>query len=224
MPSKYSVFLLDDHVVMRTGLKNLIEHTGQYEVIKEFGNGKDFIDAMPFEEQPDVIILDIAMPLMDGKELMQWLKEHDYDLPVLILTLDTGEKTIIELFRMGVKGYLPKTCTPEILYKALDDIIKTGYYHNEFTVLALQTETGRHRETEREKVLKQLTEREKIFLQLVCNPEEYTYEQMADLLNVHRRTVDNYRQAMFEKFNIKSKTGLVLFAIKYGLIDIAIKE
>lgn len=213
------VYLLDDHVVIRKGLKELIEQSGKYQVAAEFNNGQDFVDAMPLQKVPDVVILDVEMPVMDGRAVVRWLKENEHEFPILILTLDTGEKTIIELFRMGVRGYLPKTCTPEDLYKALDDIINEGYYHNEFTIMALQAEGSRRKESEREKVLNKLTERETVFLQLVCNPEEYTYEQMADILNVHRRTIDNYRQAMFEKFNIKSKTGLVLFAIKYGLIN-----
>lgn len=220
-PKTWSVCLLDDHVVIRKGLKQLIEQTGRYKVITEFDNGQDLMEALPFETEPDIIIADVEMPVMNGKEMMRSMKEQNYSYPTLILTLDTGEKTIIELFRLGVNGYLAKTCTPDILYKALDDIMTTGYYHNEFTIMALKADEGQQKLSERDKVLSQLTDREKVFMQLVCHPEEYTYEQMADLLNVHRRTIDNYRQAMFDKFNIKSKTGLVLFAIKYGLIDLA---
>lgn len=216
--SKLSICLVDDHTVVRKGLKELVECLGDYEVSHEYANGKELVNAMPFAEPPALIILDITMPVMGGKEVMQHFKEHDVQIPVLILTLDTSEKTIIELFKLSVRGYLPKNCSPEELKKAIDDVTTTGYYHNELLLKALSTET-KSPEDEREKIIKQLTRRELDFLQLVCDEKEYTYEQMADKLGVHLRTVDGYRKAMFEKFNIKSKTGVVLFAIKYKLVE-----
>lgn len=213
-----SIFLVDDHTVVRKGLKELIECLGDYTITAEYASGKELIDALPFPEPPDIIILDITMPVMDGKQVMEYFKEHDIQIPVLILTLDTSERTIIDLFRLGVRGYLPKNCSPEELKKAIDDVSTTGYYHNELLSKALSNETATA-DNEREKIMAQLTRRELDFLQLVCNEEEYTYEQMADILGVHVRTVDGYRKAMFEKFNIRSKTGVVLFAIKYKLAD-----
>lgn len=213
-----SIFLVDDHTVVRKGLKELIECLGDYTITAEYASGKELIEALLFPEPPGIIILDITMPVMDGKQVMEYFKEHDIQIPVLILTLDTSERTIIDLFRLGVRGYLPKNCSPEELKKAIDDVSTTGYYHNELLSKALSNETATA-DSEREKILAQLTRRELDFLQLVCNEEEYTYEQMADILGVHVRTVDGYRKAMFEKFNIRSKTGVVLFAIKYKLAD-----
>ena len=142
---------------------------------------------------------------------------------MLVLTLDTTDKTIIELFKLGVRGYLSKSCTAEVLKRAIDDILDTGYYHNELLSNALLANEHGGRKDERQKVLDKITEREKIFLQMVCDEKEYTYEQMADMLKVHRRTIDGYRESLFDKFNIKSKTGLVLFAIKYRLIELPVK-
>lgn len=215
-----SIVLVDDHAVVRSGLKGLVESMGTNKVIREFDNGKQLIDGLAEGMQPDMIIMDLTMPVMDGKSTMKWLQENNVVYPVLILTLDTNDETIIELFRLGARGYLPKSCTADMLKKAIDDIIHTGYYHNELLSHALQASSARNKKDERHDVQNQLTEREKTFLQLVCDEHEYTYEQMADILKVHRRTIDGYREALFEKFNIKSKTGLVLFAIKYGLTDI----
>lgn len=213
-----TICLVDDHIVVRKGLKELIECLGDYSVSSEFNNGKELTDAIPFDEQPSLIILDITMPVMDGKAVMEYFKGNNIDIPVLVLTLDTSENTIIELFRLGARGYLPKNCSPEELKQAIDDITNSGYYHNELLIKALSTDK-KSPVDERQRILDDLTKRELDFLQLVCNEEEYTYDQMADLLGVHVRTVDGYRKALFEKFNIKSKTGVVLFAIKYRLVD-----
>lgn len=219
MSNDISIVLVDDHTVVRNGLKSLIERMGNYTISYQFDNGKRFIDAIPLPQQPDLIIMDLTMPEMDGKETTKWLKEHSINYPVLILTLDTTEKTIIDLFKLGVRGYLPKSCTAEVLKKAIEDVITTGYYHNELLTKALTQEENKPKDKE-QGLITQITDREREFLQLVCDEHEYTYEQIADIMKVHRRTVDGYREAIFSKFNIKSKTGLVLFAIKYNLISI----
>ncbi len=152
---------------------------------------------------------------------MEYFREHEITIPVLILTQDTTESNIIEFFKLGVHGYLRKNCTPEELKSGIDNIVQTSYYHNELLVKALSN-NAHHKSDEREHVMAQLTGRELDFLRLVCNEQEYTYEQMADILGVHLRTVDGYRKALFEKFNIKSETGVVLFAIKYRLINIPV--
>lgn len=216
--SKISLFLADDHTIVRKGLKELIECLGDYEVTAEFSSGKELVDALPQLNPPDLLVLDITMPVMGGREVMEYFRDREIGIPVLILTLDTTESNIIEFFKLGVRGYLRKNCTPEELKSAIDNIVQTGYYHNELLAKALSNNT-RHKADERELVLSQLTARELDFLRLVCNEQEYTYEQMADILGVHLRTVDGYRKALFEKFNIKSKTGVVLFAIKYRLIE-----
>ena len=137
MSNDISIVLVDDHTVVRNGLKSLIERMGNYTISYQFDNGKRFIDAIPLPQQPDLIIMDLTMPEMDGKETTKWLKEHSINYPVLILTLDTTEKTIIDLFKLGVRGYLPKSCTAEVLKKAIEDVITTGYYHNELLTKAL---------------------------------------------------------------------------------------
>jgi two-component system invasion response regulator UvrY len=213
-----SIILVDDHTIVRKGLRTLIESMGGYMIQGEFDNGRHLTDNIPLPIAPQLIIMDIAMPLMDGKKTMEWFAENNISYPVLILTLDTSEKTIVELFRLGVRGYISKTCTAQELKQAIDDIVQTGYYHNEFMINALHRGIRETEDDRKKKIITHITEREKLFLQLVCDEKEYTYDQIADIMDVHRRTVDGYREALFEKFNVKSKTGLVLFAIKYGLV------
>ncbi len=213
-----SIILVDDHAVVRNGLKVLIERMGNYTIVGEYDNGRDLIDNIKQHQTIDLILLDLTMPVMDGRETIIQLQQNNYNYPVLVLTLETDEQYIIDLFRLGIKGYLPKSSKAVILKSAIDDIIHTGYYHNEMMAKALTTKSGA--KNHKDKILEQVTDREKQFLTLVCAAEEPTYEQIADQMNVSRRTVDGYREALFDKFNIRSKTGLVLFALKYGIVTI----
>lgn len=216
MSHKINIILVDDHPVVRNGLKALIERLGNYEVINEYDNGEDLINDIPFSTPPDLIIMDLTMPVMDGTETVYELRKHKQPYPILILTLETDERTIINLFRQGIRGYLPKSATADILRKAINDVLTTGYYHNEMLAKALLPDVDVI--DEREAVLLQVTEREKDFLKLVCDENEPTYGEIADKMDVSRRTVDGYRESLFKKFEIKSKTGLVLFALKYGIV------
>jgi len=216
MQKEISIVLVDDHTIVRNGLKSLIEVLGKYKVVAEFDNGRHFVNAFPSLRDPDLVILDLNMPEMSGAQTMKWIRENKPGLKVLILTLDTDDKTIIELYRIGVRGYLPKSCTADVLKKAIDSTIFTGYYHSDLLQHALLADVEKIEQIK--EMVSLVSDRELLFLRLICDPQEYTYEQIATIMNVHRRTVDGYREALRDKFNIKSKTGLVLFAIKHGLV------
>lgn len=216
MANEAGIILVDDHPIVRNGIKALIERLGNYKVIAEYDNGEDLLNDYPFSPQPALIIMDLAMPVMDGTETMAALKRKGSKHPVLILTLETDERTIINLFRMGIRGYLPKSSTAPVLQKAISDVLHSGYYHDEMLAKALlRTDEVMD---ERSQVLASISPRELEFLKQVCSEDEPTYDQVAKSMDVSRRTVDGYREALFTKFNIKSKTGLVLFAIKYGIV------
>lgn len=211
------IFLVDDHPVVRNGLKTLIERLGNYRVTGEYDNGWDLMKDYPFADPPALIIMDLVMPVMDGAETVLALKQKGSKTPVLILTMEADERAIINLFRQGIRGYLPKSSTADVLRKAISDVLLSGYYHNEMLAKALLSPDNTAPD-ERQLVLNQTSQRERDFLKLVCDENEPTYEQIATIMNVSRRTVDGYREALFTKFNIRSKTGLVMFAIKYGIV------
>lgn len=213
-----NIILTDDHVIIRNGLKELIEKLGPYKITGEYDNGKEMVDAYPFQPAPDLIILDMEMPLMNGSEVVSWLKKNKCTIPVLLLTLQENESLIISMFRQGVRGYLHKNCSSATLRKAIDDILETGYYHDDMLTKALITQDIAP--DPKARILLQLTDREVEFIRLVCDPQEYTYEQIGNIMNVHARTAYGYRESLGEKFGIKSKTGLVLFAVKNGIIDL----
>ena len=219
MQNLKQIYLADDHVLVRSGLRELIEKIGPFKVTREFDDGRQLVDAYPFDPPPDLIVLDVEMPQMNGKQVMEWFREREISIPVLLLTLTENEAQIIHLFRLGVRGYLHKNCSAVMLRKALDEILSFGYYHDDMMAKALTADDRINRDQVKE-TLQQLTEKEKEFLRLTCDQAEYTYEQIADMMDVHPRTVNKYREAIFEKFGVRSKTGLVLFAVKNRLVEL----
>ena len=214
-----NIILVDDHIIVRNGLKELIEKLGKFKIINEFDNGRQFVDAYPFDPLPDLIILDITMPELDGEEAIEILNGFGCQVPILILTLNEDETRILKLFRLGVRGYLQKNCSAATMREALNEIFRCGYFHNEFLTYSLQNEIAPEKKSEQEMIVEQLSPREREFLKLVCHEGEYTYDQIAGIMGVQHRTVDGYRESIFEKFAIKSKTGLVLFVLKHQLFN-----
>ncbi len=213
------IALADDHVIIRNGLKELIEKIGPYKVSAQYNNGEELLKELGKTTHPDLVILDLSMPEMDGYATLEQFKTQNIKVPVLILTLNEDETSIIKLFRLGARGYLLKNCSTLELQQALEDILSRGFYHNDFLTLSLQQESKPQKKSEQEQVLEELSPREREFLKLVCHEKEYTYGQIADMMGVHTRTVDGYRESLFSKFNIKSKTGLVLFVLKHHLFE-----
>jgi two-component system, NarL family, invasion response regulator UvrY len=219
MIEQKKILLVDDHVVIREGLRELIEKLGPYSVVGEYDNGRQLIDALTrTQDYPDLIIMDISMPVMDGQEALSKMESLGMDVPVLMLTLNQDDSRVIPLFRSGARGYLQKTCTADTLRRALIDVFTTGFFHNEFLTISLRN-TEKQKKDASDEIADQLTEREKQFLKLVCHEAEYTYDQIAGIMGVQHRTVDGYRESLFEKYGIKSKTGLVLFIMKHNLYD-----
>jgi two-component system, NarL family, invasion response regulator UvrY len=211
-----NLILVDDHVIIRNGLKALIEKLGSFKIIEEFSNGAELLKDRSVFNNADLIIMDLAMPVMNAEETLQQMNESGIKIPVLILTLNQDDSKVIKLFRLGVRGYLQKTCTATTMSEAIHEIFRCGYYHNEFLTASL---TSTVKKDDKAEILEKLTPREMEFLRYVCHENEYTYEQIAGLMNVQPRTIDGYRESLFEKFSIKSKTGLVLFVLRNRLFD-----
>ena len=221
----HNIALVDDHHMMRAGLVTTINGMGDYHVTLEAGNGKELVDALAAidlsgPDAPAIAIVDLNMPVMDGYATIAWLHEHAPKVLPLVLTFDATADALVQAVRAGARGFILKTARPSVLRMALDSLVLTGFYYNDETQDAQERDQQwkTREENERERVLEQITPREMEFLLHVCDPEEATYEEIAEQMGVHRRTVDNFRIALFEKFNIKSKTGLVLFAMRWKLI------
>lgn len=220
------VALVDDHHLMRSGLAATVNALGGYRVAVEAGNGRELVEALELMQRnalalPAIAIVDLNMPVMDGYATIGWLRENTPAVLPLALTFDAADDALVRSVRAGARGFLLKNTRPAVLKTALDSLMLTGYYYTDQTHKAMQEHPAlrTRQERDRETVLAQITPREMEFLLLVCDPQEYTYEQMAERMGIHRRSVDNHRVGLFEKFGIKSKTGLVLFAMRWGLVQ-----
>lgn len=210
-----TICIIDDHAIVRQGLKELLHKIGNYKVINEFDNGDDFLQAIPINPVPNIYILDYSMPNMNGIEVLKALEEKEEEFKVLLLTQHLDEQIIDSAYHHGARGFLHKNCTAHDLKYAIDNIITIGY-NNVSEILKRVRNYDNNGEKKRNIVL---TQRELDFLRLVCDERELTYEQMAEVMNLSIKSIEAYRAALFEKYNIKSKVGLVLFSFKYRLTE-----
>ncbi|MGA8854514.1 MAG: response regulator transcription factor [Christiangramia sp.] len=207
-----TIIIVDDHKLFAQSLQILVNSYDGFEVIQLCKNGEELVKY--FQEgnvSPDLILLDMRMPVMDGMATMQWLKENHPNQKVLTLTVDQEDETIIKMLRLGCRGYLLKDIDPEEFEHALNAIDRTGYYSNKTISEALSRE-------ERKEKYEALTERELEFLNHACS--ELTYKAIAGEMNLSPKTVENYRESLFSKLHVKSRVGLVIFAIKEGICEL----
>jgi two-component system, NarL family, invasion response regulator UvrY len=213
---KIKVIIADDHVLMRNALSRLVGTLEGYEVLAEADNGRDLKNKILQHLVPDIVLLDVNMPEMDGFQTTQWLHKNYPHIRVLVLSMLSDERTIIKMFRLGAKGYLLKNTDPDELKKALDAIVAKNVYLSEYVSGKLVSGLNKYAELDEKPVF--LNEREKEFLRWVCS--ELSYKDIAEKMNLSPRTVDDYRQTLFTKLKVHSRVGLVLYAIRNALVEI----
>jgi len=216
---KITVAVLDDHKLFRDGLVELIGGFPGYEVIIEADNGQDFLRQVGPERLPDIVLLDINMKLMDGYETAQWLREHYPAVKILVLSMYEDENSVIRMLRLGARGYVLKDIRKKELEQALASLVEKGYYYTEMITGKLIHAISHFDEIKADPSFKELaglSQREIEFLKLVCS--ELTYKDIADRMCLSVHTIDGYRDALFEKLKVRSRVGLVLYAIKTKLV------
>lgn len=207
------VALIDDHQLLRNSLGIIIDKFPGYHVISESDNGKDFISHFRKNEIPDIILLDIHMPVMDGFETAEWLKKNLPTARILVLSMMDNDASVIKMIHLGARGYILKDSKPAILKEAFDSIMQKGYYSNDL----VNSKMFNFLNPQNNSIVSDrisITEREQEFLRLACS--EMTYKEIAHQMEASPRTLENYRDSLFKKFDLKSRVGLVLFAIKEG--------
>ncbi len=210
------IALVDDHSLLRGTLASLIDSFDGYTVLFEADNGLEFIENLKQHPEPDIVLLDITMPEMNGYETAAWMKKNIPTARILVLSMSDQESAIIRMLREGARGYLLKDSKPAVLRKALEEIRDKGFYMNELVsnkMLNYVTGTGQPASE-----IPPLTEKEAIFLEMACS--EMTYKEIADKMKLSQRTVEGYRDDLFKKLNVISRVGLVVFAIRHGLCKV----
>lgn len=207
------IAIADDHVLFRKGLSMLLGQIPGFEVVCDVNNGAELMEQLRQKDRPDVALLDIRMPEMNGFETASSLYETFPQIGVLALSTLDDELSVVKMIRNGARGYVLKNADTEELRRAITTIHKDGYFYNDMLSHSIMQQIVRHKDAS---ITEKLTEREMNFLQHACS--EMTYAEIARAMFVSPRTVDGYRDALFEKLDIKSRTGLVLFAIKNGIV------
>jgi two-component system, NarL family, invasion response regulator UvrY len=214
---KFGVALVDDHILLRNGLANLIRNFGDYDVLFEANNGKQLLAQLDCGIIPDIVLLDINMPEMDGYETAAWLKLHHPDIKVLALSMYDKGRPVIRMLEHGARGYILKDCEPPELRAALSAVLNKGYYYSE-TVTSKLIHNINQSDGPVCRDHTALSEKETKFLRLIC--QELTYKEIADAMYLSPRTIDGYREVLFEKLQVKTRVGLVIYAIRNDIAKI----
>lgn len=205
------IILVDDHTLVRNAIADLIEGNPAYSVTHQVGNGKELFELLENpNSHPDIILLDVNMPVMDGFTTMEKLSAEFPSIHILALSMNDDDETIIRMMKLGACGYISKLIKEEELILAIDTVVKKGYYYtNEVTNLIVGNFKQKNNKDEI-----QFTEREKELLQYICT--EMTYKEIAEKMFLSPKTIDGYRDDLFQKLNIKSRVGLAVYAMKNG--------
>lgn len=217
--NKLSIALIDDHIMLRNGLCKLINEMNGFEVILEANNGRDFAEAIIHNKlTPDIVLLDINMPIMNGFATAAWINEHLPNAKMLVLSMLDDEQSIIKMLRLGAKGYILKDGEPTALATALYDISSKGYHYTDLVNSKLIHAINKTDDNSIILQKEKLTARENEFLKLCCS--EMTYKEISNLMNLSVRTVEGYRDQLFLKLNLSTRIGLVMYSIKHNIITL----
>lgn len=210
------VALADDHTMFRKGMVELLRNSSdKFEIVAEAGNGQELVDMIAkLDTPPQVCLLDVNMPVMDGYKTLALLRMKYREMKFLTLSMYDHEFAIIKMLRQGANGYLLKEDDPEVLKQAIEYVVAHDFYHSDLTsthLNTLRTSEETHKQID-------LNANERTFLELCCT--EMIYKEIANHMGLSVRTVEGYRDDLFEKLGVNTRTGLVIYALKHGLVNL----
>lgn len=213
---KHTIVIVDDHILIAKAIGSILANFEQFEVLYECENGKELQDKLMFQKKaPDIVLLDISMPVMDGFETAKWLKATYPDMLIMALSMQDDDRSLIKMIKSGAKGYLLKNVNPAELEEALNHLIRFGYYYPEWAASKVFASISND-ELPEETVSPEIpfSEKEKEFLRYSVT--EMTYQEIAEAMCCSRRTIESYRDSLFAKLDLKTRVGLAVYAIKNG--------
>jgi DNA-binding NarL/FixJ family response regulator len=208
---KIAIAIVDDHMLFRQGVSALMKEFEELEVLFESANGQELISKMAHQAKPKVVLMDINMPVLDGYETTKWLKEHYPDVFVLALSMYEDDESVIKMIKNGACGYVLKEASPIDLLSAIKAVVEKGVFLNELVSGKLIRSFSKDPEV-------RFSQKEIEFLNHCCS--EQTYKEIAEKMFVSPRTIDNYRESLFIKLHLKTRVGLVLYAIKQKIVSL----
>jgi DNA-binding NarL/FixJ family response regulator len=208
-----TVVIVDDHLLIAKAIASIVDEISGYKVLYECENGQVLTEKFSNPENiPLIVLLDISMPVMDGFETAAWLRKNHPDVMVMALTMQSDDDSLMRMIKNGAKGYLQKNVHPAELEKALMALTTKGFYYPDWATSRMLSNLA-HNNHGAEEIT--LTEREKEFLQHACT--ELTYKEIGEKMFCSPRTVESYRDNLFEKLGVKTRVALALYAVKIGL-------
>lgn len=211
------VAIADDHKIFRKGVILSLRHYNNLKFVLEADNGQVLLDNLE-EAKPDVILMDLRMPVKDGIETTKVISKNYPDIAVIILTMHEDERFVSHLMENGANGYLLKSTDPSEIKKAITDVVAKGYYLNNFVNrILLKKSHSRAKVAPSLNSEQEITEKEKEVLRYICM--EFTSGEIGEKMNISPRTVESIKERLMERFGVKNTAGLVFFTVKNNLID-----
>lgn len=212
---KHRVVIVDDHLLIAKAIGSIIDTFRHFQVTFEAENGKVLQDRLKQPNAvPDIVLLDVSMPVMDGFATASWLKTNFPSVLILALSVQDDDETLIRMIKCGARGYLHKNVHPAELEKALQTLVKSGIYYPEWAsnrvLLSLAGSDASGDQPDQA-----ISNREKEFLQFACT--DLTYREIGEKMFCSARTVESYRDSLFEKLSVNSRVALALYAVKHGI-------
>lgn len=214
------IAIAEDQVLFRESLVANIKALGSIDVVLEAGNGRELIDRVrKLPEPPDIILMDLSMPEMNGLEATKYLREHMPDIRIIVLSVHGDEKSVARMVQQGVNGYLAKDAELREVHKAIESVYEKGFYFNDAMLKALQSGTLQKKLKMSEfNIVESLTRREREVLDMIC--KEFTTQEIAEKLFLSVRTVEGHRNNLLLKTGARNTAGLVIFALKNSIISL----
>jgi DNA-binding NarL/FixJ family response regulator len=214
-----NIAIVDDHNLFRKGLIKLIylgNVQNRYNILFEADNGHDLQEKMKQVPFPDIILMDIDMPDMNGFEAVEWLQRTHPSVKILVISMVESDEAIIRMLRLGVKGYLSKDIEVEDMHRALETIANNGFYYSDTATQVMNHNLNGTMSKNKDAV--NLSENEREFIKLVAS--ELTYQQIAEKMSLSPKTIDGYREALFQRLKVKNRVMLALYAVKHGIVQL----
>ncbi|HOY96332.1 MAG TPA: response regulator transcription factor [Catalimonadaceae bacterium] len=215
--NKIRVLMADDHQLFRKGLSIILNQTSSIIVVGEASDGQELLDQLDSGIACDVILLDVNMPRFNGIQTMMRLNRRGNQIPVLVLSMEEDELTIIQLIKLGIRGYILKDSDPDELINSIRLVVQKKFFLNG-TLSDKLANALENKKKDFDGLLENIPERELEFLRYT--PSDLTYKEIALEMGVGIRTVDYYRDSLFHRLQVKTRVGLALFAIKIGMVKV----